>query len=245
MLIASFLARRSFWGYNAACFVNGLFCGSVPVTLAYASDVHPSRSGKDAEIGALIGINMIGMTGGGIIAIFMENEGLFTPLLVGAAINAVAAIFIVFFMVDAEEKYVFHEVVDEDDLDAPERINQRVFWNGALLDNIGSSGLFPMTLAPLAFDTFFVDLLVQGKEPIMTKVAFKWLSVMVALMVIPGAALSQPVFHRIGPAGGCVFGNAITAGGIVACILIAGISPPTRGSYAGMPLLLVELWSVS
>jgi len=235
-LIASYLVRSSFWGFNAVSFVNGLFGGGLPVALAYASDVHPNRAKKDGEIGVLIGTNMIGTTGGGIIAILMENEGLFTPLLVGAAINFVAVVILFLFMVDADDKYRFEEDVDEEDMDAPEKIDQRLFWNvvgGALLDNIGSSGFFPMTLAPLAFDIFYVNFLVQGRDPIMSEAAFKWLSVLVALTVIPGAALSEPIFKLIGPAGGCVMGNIITALGTAACILIAGIKPPTKGSFGG------------
>ena len=53
----------------------------------------------------------------------------------------------------------------------------------------------------------------------------------VSLMVIPGAILTQPVFAKIGAAGGCVLGNAITAVGIVLCLFIASLDP-TTGTYA-------------
>ena len=50
-------------------------------------------------------------------------------------------------------------------------------------------------------------------------------------MVIPGAVLSQPVYAKIGAAGGCVMGNAITAVGIVLCLVIVNLDP-TTGTYA-------------
>lgn len=53
-----------------------------------------------------------------------------------------------------------------------------------------------------------------------------------------GAIMSQPVFHRIGAAGGCVVGNLITAVGITFCILIATIPDPTEGGFAGFATFL-------
>ena len=47
-------------------------------------------------------------------------------------------------------------------------------------------------------------------------------------MVIPGAILTQPVFAKIGAAGGCVVGNAITAVGIAVCMLIANGDATSR-----------------
>ena len=55
--------------------------------MAYASDVHTNRAKKDEEIGTLVGFNMIGMSGGGVVAILMENLNLFSPLLVAAAVD--------------------------------------------------------------------------------------------------------------------------------------------------------------
>ena len=125
--------------------------------------------------------------------------------------------------------------------EVPETIDWKLFTNimvGALLDNIGSSGLFPLTLAPLAFNNFYRDFEDAGEEPIMIITGYKWISVCVALMVIPGATLTEPVFSRIGAAGGCVVGNAITAVGILACTLLAEIEPRTSGSFAGFIVFL-------
>ena len=234
--LAKYFVRKTFWGFCAVNFVNGLFGATVPVAIAYASDVHPNRHMKDAEIGILVGCYMIGMSGGGIVAILMETTGLFSPLWVGAALNAVAFFFMYFFLLEPDKTIHFDEKVEKGDDEAPEKMHISVVTNvviGALLDNIGSTGLNPLTLSPLAFETFYTDFLIRGESPIMSDVAFKWISVLVALMVIPGAGLTDPIFAKIGPAGGCVFGNLITAVGIVACFLICEIDPPTTGTLAG------------
>ena len=42
-----------------------------------SSDVNETKREKDAEIGLLVGVSMLGSAGGGIIAILMETQGLF------------------------------------------------------------------------------------------------------------------------------------------------------------------------
>lgn len=63
-------------------------------------------------------------------------------------------------------------------------------------------------------------------------------------MVIPGAILSQPVYSRIGAAGGCVVGNAITAVGIAICIFVASLDP-TTGTYAGFIICLYLIFPLT
>mmetsp|Transcript_17786 Transcript_17786/g.36577 ORF Transcript_17786/g.36577 Transcript_17786/m.36577 type:complete len:282 (+) Transcript_17786:113-958(+) len=67
----------------------------------------------------------------------------------------------------------------------------------------------------------------------MTETAYGWIFMLLALMVVPGAIMSHPIFQNIGAAGGCVFGNIIAAIGIASCILIATIPEPQTASYAG------------
>lgn len=257
-LIGQFFAQNTFWGFSGASFVNGLFCSALPVAMAYASDVHPSRAKKDAEIGMLVGANMLGMSGGGVVSILMENQNKFAPLLVASAVDFVAFCLCFLFLLEPDKNLHFNEEHDagDEEGEGPEKIDWKIFSNimiGALLDNIGSSGLFPLTLAPLAFNNFLQDFVVIGESPIMSPNAYKWLSVCVALMVIPGAALTQPVFAKIGAAGGCVLGNFITAIGIIACMMIAEISPPSNGSFTGFivclylvfPLTVISQLSVS
>jgi hypothetical protein len=145
-----------------------------------ASDVHTNRAKKDEEIGVLVGFNMLGMSGGGVVAILMENLNLFTPLLVAAAVDFGAFLLCYRFLIEPSKDLRFKEDSDEDEEDAPKSIDWKLFWNviaGALLDNFGSSGLFPLTLAPLAFNTYLQDFLLVGEDPIMSPTAYKWLSV--------------------------------------------------------------------
>ena len=103
---------------------------------------------------------------------------------------------------------------------------------GALLDNVGSSGLLPLALAPLALNEFYIDFVAVGEDPIMTQSAFKWLSVMVALTVIPGSAVSNVVFDKIGAATACVTGNVITGMLTIVVLYIAMAEPATSTTYA-------------
>lgn len=189
------------------------------------------------------------MSGGGAISILMENMNLFSPLLVAIGLDFVVFIFCYLFCIEPDKNIHFPEEGEDEEDTGPEKIDVRLFSNvivGALLDNVGSSGLFPMALAPLAFNAFFMDFVAAGQEPIMSATAYKWLSVCTALMVIPGAALSQPIYARIGAAGGCVVGNAITAVGIVGCLYITEIDPPTTATLAGFIVMLYGIfpWTV-
>ena len=74
---------------------------------------------------------------------------------------------------------------DDDGIPAPTTLNWKVFGNiilGALGDNIGSAGLMPLCLSPLAFNSFYNDFEKVGQDPIMSQDAYKWISVLVALM---------------------------------------------------------------
>lgn len=243
-LIGQWFAQESFWGFCAASLANGLFCSALPVAMAYASDVHPSRAKKDEEIGSLVGANMLGMSGGGVVAILMDDSNLFAPLLVAAGVCLLSFVLCFLFLIEPDPTIRYEEDTEEGDDEGPEKIDWKLFSNvmvGALLDNIGSSGLFPLTLAPLAFNNFLRD----ANPPIMSEDAYKWLSVCVALMVIPGAALTGPIFAKIGAAGGCVMGNAITAVGIVLCMLVAEIKPPTTGTFAAFIVCLYSIFPLT
>jgi MFS family permease len=156
--------RKNFWAFNASNFLNGLLSASVPVSLAYAGDVNETKREKDAEIGLLVGISMLGTTGGGVIAILMQTQRLFVPLLIGAALAAVAALFNTFMLIEPRdilasrsrerEEMGLLEADDndyEDAIKAPDVLNKKHFVTiivGALADNIGSAGLNPLCLSP-------------------------------------------------------------------------------------------------
>jgi MFS family permease len=167
-------------------FLNGLFSASVPVGLAYAGDVNEKKREKDAEIGLLVGISMLGMTGGGIIAILMQTQGLFAPLLIGAALAAVAAVLNTFLLIEprdilasrSREQEEIGIDDDEDNIKSPKELNRQTFGTiiiGALADNVGSAGLYPLCLSPLAFNAFYTSFVDQGLDPLMPVVAYKWI----------------------------------------------------------------------
>lgn len=187
--LAKYFARHTFWGFCAANVANGVFGGCVPVALAYISDVYANRAKKDEAIGVIVGISMIGMTGGGIVAVLFQEEGLFLPLLVGAAVNLLAFIFMWFYMIEPDPRFRIGVENSDDDVDAPETLHVptvSLVVFGAMLDNIGSSGLIFMAISPLLFETWYEDFTKEGLDPIMSGLEFKWLSALLALMVIPG-----------------------------------------------------------
>ncbi len=190
--IAKYFARHTFWGFCTVSFVNELFGGVLPVAMAYVSDVHPSRKEKSKAIGQLIGQNMIAITGGGIAAILMKGTGLFTPLLLAAGLNGAAFLFLYAFLVEPHQdgnQLQYTEDVDTDEVKRPETIDKKLLWNvvfGALCDNVGSAGLVPLALSPLLFETFYLDFVDAGEEPIMAESAYGWIFMLLALMVVPG-----------------------------------------------------------
>ena len=244
--IVNYLARETFWGFCAANFAQGLFAASIPVAMAYVSDVKQTRKEKDKEIGILVALGMLGISGGGVCAILMESQGLFTPLFIGAVLNA-AAFFAAMYGMIEPKKYTFirrkHDSDDDslEEQESPKTLDHKVLGNvivGALLDNIGSSGLLPMAMAPLALNEFYINFLEEGVNPIMSQSAFKWISVMVALTIIPGAAISQPIFDKIGAAAGCVIGNVVTGIVTIAVLHIARMQPASDGTFAAFIVAL-------
>ena len=76
---------------------------------------------------------------------------------------------------------------------------------------------------------------------------YKWIAVLVALTVILGAIMSDPIYKTFGHAGGCVFGNFMTAVHGV-CLLTVGNMAPTRTNfllfvavlYGGFPFTVIS-----
>jgi hypothetical protein len=206
--IGKFFARSSFWVFCAINFITGLFGATLAISMAYASDVEPTRAEKDKLIGSLVALYMVGNTGGGIISIAMENTGLFAPLFVGAAMNLVVTIFSYFFLIEPNKMLHLGAGQDDDDDDydddGPKYMDWKLVTNilvGSLADNAGSVGLFPLCLSPLAFNNFLADFVKAGKDPLMTEDGYKWIATLVALMIIPAAMFSNKLYERIGAAG--------------------------------------------
>lgn len=245
--IVKYFARGNFWLYNVFSFIFGFFLGNLPVAMAYSGDVFSQKKDKEAEMGILVGCFVMGNSGGGMIAILMSSAGLFAPLWVGALLLAVGTVGVIMFLIEAGdsrmvEKHAEVDLEDEaEEMKRPETINQPVMWNvigGALLDNIGSTGLFPLCLSPLALEQYYIN----PEPPIMTITGYQWLSVCVALMVIPSTLATPYIFAKIGIAATCVFGNVMTAV-VTVLLLMIGNGPATEGyfyafvvvMYAGFP----------
>jgi MFS family permease len=219
--IAKYFARETFWGFCITQFVFGFFLGNLPVGMAYIGDVFTSKKTKSKELGMLVAYYVIGNSGGGVIAILMNGSGLFAPLWVGAAIIGLSAVYTSWYMIEPGDVRLIpvgeaSSSEDEEEVPRPETIDQKNLWNivaGALADNFGSTGLFPLCLSPLAIEKFLFDFVdaEPPEVPIMEFTGYQWLSVMVAGMVVPATMMTPWVFRKLGVAGTCVFGNAFTA----------------------------------
>lgn len=218
--IVKYYTRNEFWPFCITNFIFGFFLGNLPVGMAYIGDIYSQKVEKEKQLGMLVGMFVTGNAGGGMIAILMNGSGLFAPLWVGAGLCLVSAILIARFLIEPGDERIAEDPAslkdDEDEfgnMQRPEKIDQGALWNvigGALADNFGSTALFPMCLSPLALEQYTLNFVDAGLEPIMSVVGYQWLSVCVALLVIPSTLITPHVFARIGPSGTCVFGNVFT-----------------------------------
>jgi MFS family permease len=230
--IAKYFARETFWGFCITQLVFGFFLGNLPIAMAYIGDVYTSKTEKGRQLSIIVANYVMGNSGGGIIAILMQDSGLFAPLWVGAGLMFLSAITIYVWLIEPGDarlqpigqNYVAQEKDDEEDTPRPEQIDQRTMWNivgGALADNFGSTALFPLCLSPLALETYTIAFEDRDEDPLMTVVGYQWLSVCVAFMVVPSTFVTPYIFARLGIAGTCVVGNAFTAILTMALLLIA------------------------
>ena len=173
-----YFMRGTFWGFSIANFINGLFGASSVVGMAYVSDVYPhDKKKKEEEMGGIMGIYMLSMNLGGIIAILMTEQGLFEALWIGVALSFVAALWLQFELVEPDRG--LHHETDaktdsatetdpspddkkeggEEEGAAPKTLNKKLLMIivvGSVIDNIGSSG--PMFgVYPVMWDTFGGD----------------------------------------------------------------------------------------
>ena len=189
--IVKFYTRHTFWGFCASNFAFGFFLGNLPVGMAYIGDVEHNQKKKNDMLGVLVGCFVLGNSGGGIIAVLMADQGLFAPLWVGSGIMVIANILSHAYMIEPGDSRL-DEVVDpklslddDEEVIRPTEVDKKTLYNivgGALLDNIGSTGLFPLCLSPLALDSYYNYFVQLGEEPIMSISAYQWLSVCVALL---------------------------------------------------------------
>lgn len=230
-------------GFCVANFFNGLLSGSLPVALAYVSDVFSSKGKKSKEFGLVVGFWVLGQSVGGMIAILMDDQGLFAPLWVGVGIMGLASIVNFFYLIEPGQIKIDKSLIDddsgdddEDDENAPTEVDRKTMIHiliGAFTDTVGSKALFPICLSPLAFEQFYQDFVDRGEDPIMPLNTYKWLTVLVALMVIPSTFMTPKVFDKIGLAGGCVAGNFFTGVLTIILLVMGSIEPPTKALFGG------------
>jgi MFS family permease len=242
--VVKYFTSATFWGFCITQFIFGFFLGNLPVAMAYVGDVYTSKKKKEQELGILVSFYVMGNSGGGIIAILMNATGLFSPLWVGAGLMVVAAVGTSWYMVEAGDERLLATTLEdgdgllvggdeEEEPIRPEVIDKKALWNivlGAVFDNFGSTGLFPLCLSPLAIDRYLLDFVnaEPPEDPIMSIIGYQWLSVMVAGMVVPSTFMTPTAFRKFGVAGTCVMGNVMTAIVTLALLLIGNaVSRPT------------------
>ena len=71
----------------------------------------------------------------------------------------------------------------------------------------------------------------------MSVTGYKWISVVVAIMVLPSTLVSPAIFKRIGAAAACVLGNVLTAVVTMALLWIANV-PATNTTFAAFVTVL-------
>lgn len=178
-----------------------------------------------------------------MIAILMDDQGLFAPLWVGVGIMGLASIVNFFYLIEPGQIKIDKSLIDddsgdddEDDENAPTEVDRKTMIHiliGAFTDTVGSKALFPICLSPLAFEQFYQDFVDRGEDPIMPLNTYKWLTVLVALMVIPSTFMTPKVFDKIGLAGGCVAGNFFTGVLTIILLVMGSIEPPTKALFGG------------
>lgn len=157
--LGMYFARHTFWGFCAASFVAGLFRGTLPVGMAYVSDVYTTKKEKSDQLGVIVAYFVLGNSGGGVLAILMESTGLFTPLLLGTALIWFSCFILTRYMIEQKDvkmlpigkgKLADDYEEDDDENNRPEVIDDCTLWNiigGALADNVGSTALFPLCVS--------------------------------------------------------------------------------------------------
>jgi MFS family permease len=232
--VLKYLMRSSFWGFVGASFLNGVFGCIPPVASAYIGDVYSADPAKSEEaLGTLMGLQMLGGGLGGVIAILMEDVGMFEPLLAGAPMLFVVALYVHKVLIEpdkglhdaAADLKKTDNVAAEGDLEAkdknakpdalkaPQTLDKKLLFLilfGSLLDNIGSVGM-SMALTPVAYTQYAVGPLYVDKEPSLSLEGFKWISTLYIFDLIPGLIAGIVVTQKIGNGGAVVLGNAITA----------------------------------
>jgi MFS family permease len=149
------------------------------------------------------------------------------------------------------------EFLQKNDIqDLPDEIDKKtmsIIITGAFVDIVGSKTLYPLCITPLAFDIFYRDFVVRGESPPLSLSGYQWLTILLALLVIPAAIIGPILFRKIGLASTCVMGNALTGLLTMLLLFVANIETPTSWTcawffvalYFCFPFTVVSILSAS
>jgi MFS family permease len=225
--ILKFLFRGTYWGFIAMNFLNGLFGASIVIGFIYVDDLFGDDGAKkSSETNGLIGGLILGLSAGNLIAIAMEEVGLFESLLVGAALSFVAGFFVNLHMVEADKSdkkegsqgAMHKEGEDHSDHtdtndDAPKVLDKKLLYQiifGSAMDQLGSAG--PAMMFQLVFySNYYVAFLASGQTPVVSAMEFRWFDTAIFVTLFITIAVVTPLQKLMGPSGVCVLGNALTA----------------------------------
>jgi MFS family permease len=149
------------------------------------------------------------------------------------------------------------EFLQKNDIqDLPDEIDKKtmsIIITGAFVDIVGSKTLYPLCITPLAFDIFYRDFVVRGESPPLSLSGYQWLTILLALLVIPAAIIGPILFRKIGLASTCVMGNVLTGLLTMLLLFVANIETPTSWTcawffvalYFCFPFTVVSILSAS
>jgi MFS family permease len=272
------VCRKSFWAFCISNLVFGLLAGGFPVALAYVSDSFEAKAAKAKQFGLIIVFWVMGQSAGGIISVLMYPLGLFAPLWAGVAVMFITFCFTYYFLVEPsdlklvpthdeeeDENHTTDKIENEDqgkeievknNPSLPDTIDYKtmcIILLGTFSDVIGSKALFPLCLAPLAYEVYYKDFVDNGEAPVLSINGYQLLTVFVVLAVVPSAILTPRAFQKIGLASTCVLGNIVTGIVTIALLLIANIEKATTLTliafaivlYVGFPFTVTSQLSTS
>lgn len=132
--IVKYFTKNTFWGFCISNLVFGFFLGNLPIGMAYIGDIYTNKIEKETQLGQLVGNFVLGNAGGGMIAILMNESGLFLPLWVGAGLMAVSSVLIFKFLIEPGDARLIENkesdgLEDEEDIQRPDTINNKIMWN--------------------------------------------------------------------------------------------------------------------
>lgn len=133
--LTRYYTRYTFWGFCISSLLFGFFLGNLPIGMAYIGEVYTDKLEKQKQIGILVGCYVLGASGGGIIAILMKDEGLFSPLWVGAGLMVVSSLLVFKCLIEPGDIRLVQNdskldgFKDDEKVVRPEKINNKVMWN--------------------------------------------------------------------------------------------------------------------